>query len=142
VLTQGVLISQLEDFFVRHGYPPSSISVHEKSGLVEVLDRLSLSFILPESNPPRLKINLISPHLDGVYLSILSNLNLFYELNASAAKQHYKSFAKYISDLKFENKGDSFSWECVCSDSSPKNIFEAVYDACIRPALYVVRSNE
>ncbi len=140
MFTSKDLALEVRRFFFEHGYNSSSISVDEKSGEVDILDRLSVSFSVNSNTSFGVVVNLNSPYLDGVYPSFMADLPNFYRMHARGAQEQYSSSVRLIKDSKLEEKKGGFVWSCAPAVDDVQSVFKIVYDSCIRPALHSVIS--
>ena len=142
MFTGNDLTIELRNYFISQGYSVSIFSYDEKSKIIDIADKLSLSFDITNERPPKINVTLDSPRLNNSYSEFISNLEDFYESNLKFAQPHYNQFAERIKNPKLKSLSDKFIWECTPSSENVSEVFESVFDACIRLALYIVMKPE
>ena len=107
---------------------------------VDILKCLSVSFTVTD-RPPSILVAIDSPHLDRKYLGFLKDLERFYADHSPSVLDDYRKHAVNLSCFAVRQQGSTFLWNATPHAERVSDVFPSVYNACIRPALYLALKN-
>ena len=133
----------LFDYFKVRGYSEPQVFMRpDPPTSVCLPGAVSVTFKLP-SGSSELLVLLESGLLDDGYINFMSNgkVDDFYKSISEEARDDRARYSTFLRGGSVTKKGDKYQYRCLLNTFDVEQVFHAVFNECIRPALYYARSH-
>ncbi len=140
MFTAADLAKCLFERFDERMYHNGQIFLRSETASAGIPGNILVTFKLLSSSS-RLLVLIESSSLDKEYVSFMSNggIDEVYKSVSENARNDLAKHAGFLRGESFAMKGDKCQYECSLSTEDVGEASRALFNACIRPALYYVR---
>ncbi len=142
MFTTADLAKCLFDYFVGRGYSKRQVFLRSNPSGVDLPGSIFVTFDLP-ADGSEVFVSLESNALGNGYLSFVSNggVDDFYKSVSKEAKADRTKHSCFLSGLSVVLQGDQYIYRARYDVKRADKLFRALFNECIRPALYYARTH-